>query len=162
MSDQRKSYDLADTITALGLTLSANMRDVANAQTNKIQGILLDHQIGNKGRFDQLEEANARVLAAVEETARGLGKRIADVEEGQRLLFGRINDFGERLDEAEATLRDHNLSRDQSIAERAELEQGRQENAAAIAALGEEVQRMSAVLHRIEVRVLGTEAASDE
>jgi chromosome segregation ATPase len=105
--------------------------------------------------MDKQEADSARVIAAgqadttrVLEAVRGLGKRITDVEEGQKRQAGQISDIGERLSEVEATvqahgatIQAHNESRDRSIEQRAALEQGRQENAEAIALARQETEQ---------------------
>lgn len=107
--------------------------------------------------LDRQDEGNARVVAAVEEVARGLGKRIDGLEEGQGRLREQISDLGERLSEAEMTLQVHEASRDASIAERKELARGREENAAAIAMLREEIERINQTVRRIEAHLTGEE-----
>ena len=91
--------------------------------------------------LDRVDEGNARTVAAVEEAVRGLGKRLADLEEGQSRLAGQLNNIGERLDEAERVIESHNESRDRSTRERAALEQGRKENRAAIEQVRAEAKR---------------------
>lgn len=112
----------------------------------------------NLGTFlDRFDQASAHTLAVLEETARGLGKQITGLEEGQRRLATQLSDLGERLSEAESTLQAHSESRDASIAERKELARGREENAAAIAMLREEIERINQTVRRIEAHLTGEE-----
>lgn len=68
--------------------------------------------------LNRQDDGNARVVAAIEEVARGLKKRLDDLEAGQGLLAHQIGDLGERLSETDLAVVSFRESRDQSIEER--------------------------------------------